>query len=172
MEPVQRFNKPVVMRLSYEGVPSGLDERFLRIYWYDFQENIYRMVNTSEPDPGGRLVRAEAGRFSVFRIGQHVPQDKIISKDTVYVYPNPVPGDRAVFKFLPEKAADVSVEIFNVAGQPVGKLSMSCSDEDAGKWQEIELDTSRISSGVYIFRIRASGEGRADEVIKRMAVIK
>ncbi len=173
IDPVQKFSKPVRLELSYgNGNISHLQEELLRVYWYDVQDDIWRMVNTSEVNIPAGQVNALVERFSYFRIGQHLSRGNIINKENVYTYPNPASGSEAVFKFLLEKAADIKIEIFNVAGDPVGRIRRSYETADAGKWQEIEWDISSIASGVYIYRIQASSGSREDEVIKRTAVIK
>ncbi len=173
VEPDQRFRLPASITLvPPEGGYSASSFEFMRAYWYDPQDDIYRMVDTSEPDTSANTVKADVERFALFRAGRYIPSGKIISEDNLYTYPNPAFGDEAVIRFLLGSQARVNIRIFNVAGEPVAELSESYTDSDAGRWQEIRWDISSVASGVYIYRVRASGETGSDEVIKKTAVIK
>ncbi|MGM0442259.1 MAG: PQQ-binding-like beta-propeller repeat protein [Elusimicrobiota bacterium] len=173
IDPDQKFKSSARMELVYgENDISGMTEELLRIYWYDVQDSKWRMVDTSEAVPSENKVRAKVNRFSYYRLGQHVGGEEIITEENVYTYPNPAPGNEATFKFLIEREAEIEIKVFNVAGEAVKSFKETYSSEEIGKWQEIEWDISNIASGVYVYRIKASGDDRDDEVVKKLAIVK
>lgn len=78
--------------------------------------------------------------------------------DSVYVYPNPAPtsdyGDYIYFRIFTSTEAEVDVLLYDLEGKPAG--SVSGKHVTGGLSQAIALDISRISSGIYIWRLRAS----------------
>ncbi len=59
-----------------------------------------------------------------------------------------------------------------MAGELIKEFSKSHTSLDAGKTQEIKWDTSNISSGVYIWRLKAKDGTKESEIIKKLAIVK
>ncbi len=173
VQPDNTFNKNVTVKLSYTDTDvAGMDKENLRVYWYDETAGIWRMVDTSVPMSSQNQVYAYVPHFTMFRIAQYIPPEYIISKDSAYVYPNPAEGNEVTFKFRLMKAAEIELQVFNVAGELIKEFSQSYLAEDAGKTQEISWDISGIASGVYLWYLKGETSGREDKVIKKLAIIK
>jgi hypothetical protein len=79
-------------------------------------------------------------------------------------YPNPFNPATTLAFALPE-ATEVRLEVFNVAGQRVALLEEG--RRPAGEHQ-LRFDASGLSSGVYLYRLRAGNE----TLTRRMTVVK
>lgn len=93
------------------------------------------------------------------------------SKKTVYNYPNPFNPDKGVtnIRFSVEEESDVTIEIFDVAGDLVWRKELRASPGVTlvpwdGKNEEGEI----VANGVYIYRVTADGKS----VIKKIAVLR
>lgn len=86
-------------------------------------------------------------------------------------YPNPSAGRTSITLDLPI-ATDVVVEVYDSAGRRVLARSEAYS---AGASRRVELGSSRLSAGVYHYRVRAgahaSAEGEATTIRGRFAVV-
>lgn len=173
IEPDKEFNKFATIKLHYQDSDiAGMNEKYLRVYWYDSNKSAWRMVDTSVPYPNLNEVHADVPHFSIYRIARYVSPEYVISKDSVYAYPNPAKGDEVYFKFKLMREAQVDIKVFNVAGELIEEFSEIYDKEEEGMTQEIKWGIDEIASGVYIWRIKAESSGREDEVIKKMAIVK
>jgi hypothetical protein len=75
------------------------------------------------------------------------------SEVTLTAYPNPVQEQGTLEYMLPE-AGEVSLQVYDVLGRQVATLASG--QEEAGA-HTAELEASRLSSGVYIARLKAGG---------------
>ena len=80
--------------------------------------------------------------------GELVPPRTEVPIDGLSIYPNPVTGGKVYISST--KNQEKEIEIFNVLGKPVQKTRIR------GK----ELDVSRLTSGIYILKIK-EGKARA-----------
>jgi outer membrane protein assembly factor BamB len=171
-EKLLRFLVPVTIKIPYSAADiSGMNADNLRIYRYSEDKSEWRAVNTSFVDTSARKVGAEIPGFSLYAIMEYLPgREELISFDGTYVYPNPTRGSKAHFKYYLGDKADVTIEIYNVAGEIVARLERA--DNPAGIASELEWDASRVASGVYIWRIEArSVSGAVKSLKKKLAVI-
>jgi hypothetical protein len=79
-------------------------------------------------------------------------------------YPNPFNPATTLSFALPE-AAEVRLEVFNVAGQRVALLE---EGRRAAGEHQVRFDASGLSSGVYLYRLRAGGQ----TLTRRMTLVK
>ncbi len=66
-------------------------------------------------------------------------------------YPNPFNPSTTIKYGLPQKA-HVKLEIFNILGQSVAVLA---DDEEEPGYDSVNFESSRLASGLYLYRIRA-----------------
>jgi len=163
-----RLLKPALITLPYtDAAVAGVKQENLRLY--TLSGGTWLMVNTSVPDPQAKKVSAEVNHFSLYAIMEYVPSGELLTKDEVYTYPNPAKGDVLIFKFRLADKADVEIDIYNIAGEKVARLEKQ--DCPAGLTSEIAWNIKRVASGVYEYRVKASGSSGSKSVIKRLAVI-
>jgi len=92
-------------------------------------------------------------------VGEFMPQD------SVYVYPNPAPtsdyGDYIYFRIFTSTEATADILLYDLEGKPAGLVSGE--HITGGMGQAIALDISRVPSGIYIWRLRASAVNGSQE---------
>lgn len=107
-------------------------------------------------------VGASSGQL---KISEYFPQTK------VYNYPNPVISGETYIRFFVGEDSDISVKIFDLAGDFVAELSGFAT---GGLDGEIRWNVSAIESGVYLARVEAKSvvSGKTDNKIIKIAIIK
>ena len=166
--PGTRLTSPAEVVLPYTDAEiAGLEEENLRLY--KLSGSNWMLLDTSEVLAAANKVKAETDSFSVFRIMQYVPSGALLTANAVYTYPNPARGDSLTFKFYVADKASIEIEVYNVAGEKVAKLSkINCP---AGLTSEITWDIRNIASGVYVYRVNAESASGGKVVTKKLAVI-
>ena len=85
-------------------------------------------------------------------------------------YPNPF-NPATTIKYALPQAADVELTVYNVVGQPVRTLV--AEHQSAGRyvveWDATNDSGHSLSSGMYFYRLEASGEFRE---VKKMLLLK
>jgi protocatechuate 3,4-dioxygenase beta subunit len=84
-------------------------------------------------------------------------------------YPNPFNPVTTVLVDLPEMA-DVDVQVFDLLGRRV--LDVSAGPTAAGDARPIQVDASGLASGMYLYRVRATGVASAWSAVGRMMLVK
>jgi hypothetical protein len=99
------------------------------------------------------------------KISEYFPQAR------VYNYPNPVISGETFIRFFVSEDSDISVKIFDLAGDYVAELTGFAS---GGLDGEIRWNVSSIESGVYLARVEAKSvvSGKTDYKIIKIAIIK
>lgn len=146
---------------------AGLDEENLRIY--TLSGSNWLLNDTSVVMPDVNKVKAESDRFSVFRIMQYAPSGVLLASGEVYTYPNPAKGSALTFKFRVGDKADVTVDIYNVAGEKVARLEKTACP--AGLTSEIAWGIENTASGVYVYRLEAKSSSGTKSVTKKLAIV-
>jgi hypothetical protein len=95
-----------------------------------------------------------------------VPKDFALSQN----YPNPFNPSTKIDYQLPVDAK-VILEVYNIAGQKVSEL---VNQEQSAGYYTVDFGASKLSSGVYIYRIVASDKatGNNFSLIKKMMLLK
>lgn len=137
---------------------------------YSLSGGTWNLLNSSRVDATARRVTAEVGHFSLFRIMEYLPSGALLAANEVYTYPNPARGASLTFKFRPAYKSDVSVDVYNVAGEKVARLNKdNCP---AGVTSEIVWELGKTASGVYVYRLEARSAAGSKTVEKKLAVIR
>jgi hypothetical protein len=89
----------------------------------------------------------------------------------LFVYPNPVTGDRANIHFLLGRESQVRVQILDSLGRLVAE-PMSSETLPARTDHEVRWDVRDAASGVYLLRLTVAGEGRDVIEIEPFAVTR
>jgi hypothetical protein len=112
----------------------------------------------------------KAGNIPVSNLALWVTSTVIsveVEKDSkpglINIYPNPA-SERATISFLQEEAGTVIVEVYDLLGRKVLKLYDEASNIGL---DELEWDTSRLTPGLYIVRVRSMSTER----VKMISVI-
>lgn len=133
-----------VWQLDYEFNSS-------QIYWGQFlkdaQHTALYLGQTSEPTKSGSLM----------------------PEKMVYNYPNPTEGNSTTIRYFLRDAAEVSIRIYDMAGELVQELSGPGLD---GIENEVNWNITKVQSGVYLARVRAKGENETNVAIIKIAVVK
>ena len=96
-----------------------------------------------------------------------IAQD-FLPDDRVYNYPNPASNSTA-FRYYVDRAAEISIKIFDMTGELVDELSGSTLGEVD---DEILWDCSEFASGVYFARFEADSGDANKNVMIKVALIK
>ncbi|MDP8232763.1 MAG: T9SS type A sorting domain-containing protein, partial [Candidatus Zophobacter franzmannii] len=88
------------------------------------------------------------------------PSNKTFVKGEVYVYPNPYSlgiGDALKIKIMVSKNIDVKIKVFDIAANCIYQDKIACQAY-MSNIDKIQLDTGKISSGVYFAVLKAGNE--------------
>ena len=84
-------------------------------------------------------------------------------------YPNPFNPVTTIQFDLPVQA-EVRVEVYNVLGQLV--LATPARVIEAGSARSLQLDAAELGSGIYFYRVLATGAGESMIGSGRMVMVK
>ncbi|MCM2266656.1 MAG: PQQ-binding-like beta-propeller repeat protein, partial [Elusimicrobiales bacterium] len=166
--PATKLLKPVTLYLPYTAAELGaVPEASLRVYLLEGSR--WTLVNTSKVLPEIRKVSAEVTHFSVYSLMGYVPSGALLASNSVYTYPNPAKGDTLTFKFLPADTSDVTVDVYNVAGEKVARLEKAACP--GGVTSELVWQIKNVASGVYVYRVEARAASGTKAVTKKLAIV-
>ena len=80
------------------------------------------------------------------------------------LYPNPVGADGMLTIELDEAETDLSLRLFNIKGQAINSRALRIEQQQ----EKIKIDTTGLSSGVYLIRIK----GESLDVSHRFMVVR
>ncbi|MCH8567044.1 MAG: M12 family metallo-peptidase [Balneolales bacterium] len=134
---------------SYEGTPADVDQE------------VKMLINT----PGYRLPSTAPRFMATFDLRSPTSTGETHSElpQTVELrqnYPNPFNPTTNITFGLPE-AADVRLDVFNVAGQRVATVVTGSMNSG---YHTVTFDASRLASGVYLYRLEAGGQVRTEKM--------
>jgi hypothetical protein len=159
-----------LLTLPYtDAETAGMNRENLRLYTRSSTEDTWELLNTSRVDQQARRVSAEVAHFSYFSIMEYVPSGAVLAEREVYTYPNPARGGVVTFKFRPAYKADVTIDVYNVAGEKVARFERP--DCPAGVVAEQVWRVGGVASGVYVYRLTARTAAGRRTVEKKLAII-
>ncbi|MFN3966504.1 MAG: PQQ-binding-like beta-propeller repeat protein [Endomicrobiia bacterium] len=174
-----KLTKLVTLRLPYtdqEIISKGFNERLLRIFWYDDEKGIWKMVNNSVPNESQNYVEVKINRFSIYGLGTYQYHGKLLEESEVYTYPNPAKAtDKIHFKFRIYdvfNSIDIKISVYTISQQLVWQKTLSYNETSAGNVKDIVWNISKIASGVYIYRIEAESGDYKKTITKKLAIIQ
>jgi M6 family metalloprotease-like protein len=94
---------------------------------------------------------------------------ELMPDDLCYNWPNPARGESTAIRYTLNYAAQISVEIFDIAGDKVASLKGS---GEAGLPGEIIWDVRDVARGAYLAIVKAEGAGKSDQKTVKIAVVK
>jgi len=97
------------------------------------------------------------------------PGDGLLPKQFVYNWPNPNKENFTFIRYRLSESADVRIKIYDLAGDLVKELS---GPGVANNDNEVRWDLTGVQSGVYLGRVEASGSGKSDVQVIKIAVVK
>lgn len=91
------------------------------------------------------------------------------AKERAYNWPNPVYDGRTFIRYFVSENATVKIRVFDLAGDLVAEFN---GPGIAGVDNEVEWNVRDVQSGIYLARIEASGPGKSETAIVKVAVVK
>ncbi len=146
---------------------AGMNEENLRVY--QKAGDSWRIVDGSMPLPSEKKVYARINSLGIYSIMEYKPAGALVSSESVYTYPNPARGSKAVFKFRVSEKSNVKINIYNVAGEKIAVLEKN--NCPAGVFSEIEWNIKNIASGVYPYTLEAVSASGKKMIKEKMAII-
>lgn len=163
-----KLNSNAEIKITYLSTETtGIEKNNLRMYYYD--NGVWKMLRNSKINTDENSVVAEYDKFGYYALFGYKPQGDVFDSNWVYTYPNPAKGDFLTFKFVVNYKSDVDIEIYNVAGEIIKKITKK--DVLPGLINEIVWDIKNIASGVYIYVFKVEGSGGKKSVNKKLAII-
>ncbi len=92
-----------------------------------------------------------------------------LPRSRVYNWPNPVYTSSTQIRYYTSEDAEISVKVFDLAGEKITELNARSTGGVDG---EVRWDVSGVQSGVYLARVEATGNGRSEVAIIKIAVVK
>jgi hypothetical protein len=90
-------------------------------------------------------------------------------KERAYNWPNPVYDGKTYIRYFISEKATVKIKILDLAGDLVTEFD---GPGVAGVDNEVEWNVKDVQSGVYLARIEATGSGKSEVAVVKVAVVK
>lgn len=97
-----------------------------------------------------------------------LPENVVLNKDETYNWPNPA-RDETNLRFQTAGAGEVKIKITTLSGRLIFDRTVRAS---GGAPEEILIDTSGWASGGYFALVQAKVNGREEQKVVRIAIIK
>ncbi|MCH8486925.1 MAG: M12 family metallo-peptidase [Candidatus Cyclonatronum sp.] len=153
----------VVDQATGETISMGLGDS----YTFEFEPNAQTTDLSSIPNlPGYSIPSGTSPRFLAqfdLRTPVNIDEETFDIPTTVELrqnYPNPFNPTTNITFGLPQ-SGEVRLDVFNVAGQRVATLVNS---QMTSGYHTVTFDASRLSSGVYLYRLESAGQVRTEKM--------
>ena len=155
---------------SYDGKQAILTEKIIIKYKKSSNTNRNEWnYNFGTPDFSRILMMEKTVTYNTY----------LMDADLTYGYPNPTYGENVIFRIQVGQAEKIEINIFDLAGFPVEELNKNFQLHNFSSTKytlngvvEIPWDVSNIQSGVYLARVTVNGDGKSEEKIIKLGVIK
>ncbi|MCH8567286.1 MAG: T9SS type A sorting domain-containing protein [Balneolales bacterium] len=112
--------------------------------------------------PGNKVAAAYSGS------AQTQPLSGLLNKSETYNWPNPASTETWI-RFQTQTEADITISIASMSGRMLYEQRVRSR---GGTAEEVRVDTSGWSSGVYFARVRAQADGREETELIKIAIIR
>ncbi|MEX2117359.1 MAG: hypothetical protein WEB37_10765 [Bacteroidota bacterium] len=112
---------------------------------------------------------ANTGVSVVTPVSTQPRSSAFLPDDRVYNWPNPVYGNSTRIRYYTSVPAEIAITILTIAGEKVAEFRTSTR---GGVDEEISWDVRYIESGIYFASLEATGGGRSEVSIIKIAVVK
>ncbi len=166
--PFQISNNPIhsyaIAQLNGNKVLLSIDERGL-LTAYEIQSAFVSSYNMwtqawSDPQRSGIVLPSP---YEVYRANELMP------KQRAYNWPNPVTTQTTNIRYYLEEQADVTIKIYNLAGELVTTLY---DKGEGGTDNEVVWNVKDIQTGIYIAHIEAKSSATTATTTIKIAVVK
>lgn len=154
----------VVDQVTGETISMGLGDSYT--FEFDPAGAEPQNVNPQTNLPGYSIPSGTSPRFLAqfdLRTPVNIDEETFEIPTTVELrqnYPNPFNPTTNITFGLPQ-SGDVRLDVFNVAGQRVATLVNS---QMTSGFHTVTFDASRLSSGVYLYRLESNGQVRTEKM--------
>ena len=161
-----KFNTPPLLHFEENVDIDGENHHIVTYFYHDNGSKLTRtLLCTTEQDvhTGWVMEHGNSGRTSFCynpSTANNYYTESLFVPDEVYAFPNPVTrinSNELKFNIMVNKDAEVQIKIFDIAANLVAKRTVECNAYESNR-EKFILDTSKLSSGVYIAVIKSGGE--------------
>jgi len=118
---------------------------------------------------GDDLLSIDNVKIDAMTTGYKEEQDVLPSKYLLAQnYPNPF-NPSTIIKFGITELSNVKLTLYNLLGQKITEL---VNGEKSPGYYEVQFDASKLSSGIYIYRLEASSKEKSFVQVKKMILMK
>ena len=122
----------------------------------------------NNPWPGFRYDPSGSGRTLQNRPSP-AAEAELMEQDLVYNYPNPTEGDFTTIRYRLERAARVTITIYDMGGERIAEFE---GPGDGPMENEAIWNLDGVASGVYFCRVKAESGSEQKTVQIKIAVVK
>lgn len=172
--PKSEFKQQVTITMLYLDLnndgredTTGADELSLKVFYWDETKRAWELIG-GVVDPIKNTITIEVRHLSQFAIfPSKKPAANRLSK--VFVYPNPCYANRHYELTFAELTKDVTIKIFNIAGELVRTLQKN-DPGDKKNWDLRNDAYEKVASGIYIYLVSDNDTG--EKVTGKLGVIR
>lgn len=129
--------------------------------WTTEYDSIYWGYNGKNLQNENRILSAQNATIS--------GSNELIRDGLIYNYPNPIENGRTKFRYFAINAEEVDINIYELTGKFVQRLSQTPKQNQVN---EVIWNVGNLESGVYIAKIKITGNGTIEEYFIKPAILK
>jgi len=119
---------------------------------------------------GGRYGNSTNNKISGISSGSVItlPENIVLNKNETYNWPNPARNETNL-RYQTNGSGEISIKITTLSGRLIFDRTVAAS---GGAPEELLIDTSGWASGAYFALVKAKVDGREDQKIVKIAIVK